>query len=580
MSDDGDDYEEGQLEQFESILDTSRGAGMESRPLLWHYRSQHESLIAFSNRNFYDGNLITFPSAVDCADDVGIEFFNVGGTYRRGAQRDNPVEARFVAERVAIHLSTHPALTVGVVAFSEAQELAIENEIERLRVSRPELDASFTQDRLHGFFVKNLESVQGDERDIIIFSVGYGPDENGKLYYNFGPINKPGGYRRLNVAITRARRRVEVVASMSGREIRERANEGVRYLAQYLEYAELGASALSIDLCEAGGDAESPFEEGVMRSVVSWGYDVVPQLGCAGYRLDLAVRDPNRSGNYVLAIECDGAMYHSSKVARDRDRLRQEVLERLGWRFHRIWGTAWYRNRDEEERRLKSAIEGAVAAGPRVGMGQGQKAQHEPVPDTPEFDGTPEVDVPALRAEIGDQYSLASLDDLPIYVDMADPNARPMLWKMIERIAEIEGPISFKCALQRCRDAFGHRRAGAQIERNFRFAVAETRGVEFTDDGFVVSASSSLERPRFPEESDPSTKRKVEDVRLEELELAVMAVVLEALCISRDELTSTVAALFGWERRGADIARALDSAVDNLVAEGAVRLQGDDVCPE
>ena len=206
--DNSDEWEEEQLEDYESVLDVAKGSGaLRSMALRWHYRSQHEDLITYSNYSFYDGQLITFPSANIHGPDVGIESFVVPGVYRRGGARDNPIEAARVVERVLFHVRQHPHLSIGVVAFSEAQASTIENEILRCAEESPELRVMLDGDRLHGGFVKNLESVQGDERDIIIFSIGYGRDEAGRFTLNFGPLNKVGGHRRLNVAITRARRK-------------------------------------------------------------------------------------------------------------------------------------------------------------------------------------------------------------------------------------------------------------------------------------------------------------------------------------------------------------------------------------
>ena len=237
-----------------------------------------------------------------------------------GAQRDNPKEAEVVVDRV-LHWATYSldnpskAVTLGVVAFSEPQAEAIEVALDRRRQRLPELDTFFADDRLAGFFVKNLENVQGDERDVMIFSVGYGRDEAGRLMMNFGPLNREGGERRLNVAITRARRRVELVASITGTEpeFSTSLRDGPRHLQRYLDYAARGPVALAIDLGEEGRDAESPFEEEVMRTVRAWGYQVKPQVGTAGYRVDIGVWHPSAAGRFALGIECDGSMYHSSQ---------------------------------------------------------------------------------------------------------------------------------------------------------------------------------------------------------------------------------------------------------------------------
>lgn len=300
-------------------------------------------------------------------------------------------------ERVLFHRRNHPDRTLGVVAFSSAQEDRIFSELEAQAAQHPELAGLVNDDRLQGFFIKNLENVQGDERDIIIFSVGYGPDEVGKFTLQMGPLNNEGGWRRLNVAITRAKRRVEIVSSVTASEFpAEIPAEGVRHLRSYLDFAQRGMPALALALEDSQGDAESPFEEEVLATMRNWGYDVVPQVGVAGYRIDMAVRHPARPGSYALGIECDGAMYHSSKTTRDRDRLRQRVLEGLGWQLHRIWGISWYRDRTAQEERLRQAVEDAIAgrASERVEPRTHLDTPMEVVVDEVDFDAPPDWAVP------------------------------------------------------------------------------------------------------------------------------------------------------------------------------------------
>ncbi len=366
-ADDGEEWpeESEDASDFESVLDLAKRSGaFRNLPLRWHYRSRHEALIAFSNAAFYEGRLITFPSRHSDGPNVGVELFWVDGTYRRGTTRDNPDEAAQVAQRVIYHYDTRPELSLGVVTFSEVQAEAVEAAVAAARRYRPDLDRFFTNDRLRGFFVKNLETVQGDERDVLIFSIGYGPDENRKITMNFGPLNSRGGWRRLNVAITRARYRNEVISSIRAGDVPESAaSEGLRHLRRYLDYAARGLPALALPV-GAGGDAEAPFEESVIKVIRSWGYELTPQVGTAGYRIDIGIHYPSHPGVYALGVECDGRQYHSAKAARDRDRLREKVLRDLGWNLHRIWGTSWYRDRSGEERRLQAAIEHALAAPP------------------------------------------------------------------------------------------------------------------------------------------------------------------------------------------------------------------------
>ena len=345
------------VSDFQSILELAKACGaFPGIGLAWHYRSRHEALIAFANQAFYQGRLVTFPAADEDSPETGVSLIPAGGVYQRGSTRDNPIEAAVVATRVVESLTTRPELSLGVVTFSVAQAEAIRAELEKAG-----FDRLFDEDRLHGFFVKSLESVQGDERDIMIFSIGYGHDEHGRISTNFGALSRPNGWRRLNVAITRARRRVEIVSSIRARDLPPSANESVRHLAAYLEFAERGGVRKVSSPAELG-----PLEQSVREAVESWGYRVDARIGSGGYRIDLGVVLPGHDGGaYAIGIECDGAMYHGCPVARDRDRLRAQVLGDLGWNLYRVWGTAWYRDRAEEEARLRAAIAAAAAPGGR-----------------------------------------------------------------------------------------------------------------------------------------------------------------------------------------------------------------------
>ncbi len=297
---------------------------------------------------------------------MGIKFIYVpNGVYDRGGKRNNLVEAKIVGDVVIEQLSKYPTKTVGVVTFNISQKETIEDELELRIKEQPELGKLFertkTEDRLEGFFVKNLEDVQGDERDVMIFSLGYGYDQQHRMTVNFGPLNKEGGERRLNVAVTRAREKVIVVSSVRAADIDPQATQaaGVLHLRRYLDYAERGESALELTGPKAGAEMESPLEESVAAEVLRLGYNVVPQVGCSGYRIDLGVVDPATPGKFLLGIECDGAMYHSAHCARDRDRLRQEVLESRGWVIHRIWSPDWIARRETEVKKLEETIQAA-----------------------------------------------------------------------------------------------------------------------------------------------------------------------------------------------------------------------------
>jgi REase_MTES_1575/Protein of unknown function (DUF4011)/AAA domain/Protein of unknown function (DUF3320) len=571
LADDEDEWSEdsGDAADFDSILDLAKGSGAyRSLTLRWHYRSLHEALIAFSNAAFYSGKLVTFPSRHSDGPDVGVELFRVNGTYRRGTSRDNPVEAAMVAERVLHHYGTRPGLSLGVVTFSEAQAEAIEAAVSRARQDRPDLNRFFGEDdRLRGFFVKSLESVQGDERDVLIFSVGYGPDENGKITMNFGPLNRQGGWRRLNVAITRARHRNEIVTSIRAGDVPESVTtEGLRHLRRYLDYAERGMPALAL-AASSGGDAESPFEESVISVIRSWGYELVPQVGTAGYRIDIGVCHPGHPGVYVLGVECDGYQYHSSQVARDRDRLREKVLRGLGWNLHRIWGTAWYRDRRGEERKLRSAIGQAIAAPVRGllgGTGTGEEDSRPPVvTEAATFEEDPAWAAPYVTADV-----------LPLahWVDPALPGSAYTMAPGVQAVVTAEEPVHLTVLHQRLKDAWDIGRIGPRIRANIDVAI-QAAGVLWDGD-FVILARPPVVTVRTP---TGDCHRDVDQVHDEELTLALVNLVRDTGGISRDALTARVARLYGWTRRGPDITARMHTLIDRLLAAGTLTGDADNL---
>ncbi|MEB3220216.1 MAG: AAA domain-containing protein, partial [Nostocales cyanobacterium 94392] len=342
---------------YESVLDECSNF-MFGRTLKWHYRSQDERLIAFSNKHFYDSQLVTFPNPVQNPD-LGVWFKHVpDGIYDRGGRRDNRREAEIVAQLTLEHFQKFPEQSLGIIAFSEAQADAIGEQIEILGKDYPHLEA-FYSDNSRQFFIKALENVQGDERDVIIISVGYARDSQGKFSLNFGPLIKKGGERRLNVAVTRAKRKLTLVSSIVAGDIdtTRTKSEGIRLLRDYLEYAASGGERIEGNFYTDQLKFDSPFEEDVYNTLAEKAYIIRTQVGCSGYRIDLGVVNKNRPGEFLLGIECDGASYHNSPTARDRDRLRQQVLERLGWKIHRIWSTDWFRNKPNQVRLLIERIE-------------------------------------------------------------------------------------------------------------------------------------------------------------------------------------------------------------------------------
>jgi very-short-patch-repair endonuclease len=357
-SDDGD-AEDSPAVDVDSILELGMRQNLPQRMLRWHYRSRHHSLIAVSNHEFYDDRLYIAINPEDKPAGKGLKFRHVpDGVYDRGGSAANRREAQVVADAIMDHARNCPDKTLGVGAFSLAQRNAILDELEIRRRREPGLEAFFSEARQDPFFVKNLESIQGDERDVIFLSVGYGRDQNGRITMNFGPLSAQKGERRLNVLITRARERCEVFSSIMADDINlvQATGHGPRAFKTFLKYAQTGLLEAT---APPRNDYDSEFEKAVAKAVVKQGYEVHSQVGVAGFFIDLAVVDPQKSGRYLLGIECDGASYHSSLSARDRDRLRQEVLENQGWIIHRIWSTDWFKQPDNQFKRTLAAIEAA-----------------------------------------------------------------------------------------------------------------------------------------------------------------------------------------------------------------------------
>ncbi len=472
-----DEDGEEQLSDYESILDVCGTLGLVRRRLRWHYRSRREGLIAFANHFVYGNELVTFPSVDDTEDNRAVAFEYVAdGRWEPGAGGGvNVVEAEHAAALVLEHFRQHPEQSLGVIAFSRRQQESILDELEALRRQDRGLEEFFGEHGEEPFFVKNLENVQGDERDAIFLCVGYGPDEEGRVAMRFGPLNQQGGERRLNVAVTRARRSMTVISSMRSSDIdlSRTGAEGARLLRAYLDYAERGPVALRAAITQDGQrEADSPFEQEVARELERRGLAVHRQVGCSRFRVDLAVVDPQAPGRYLLGVECDGATYHSSATARDRDRLRQEVLEGLGWRLSRVWSTDWLRNRDRQVKRVLEALE---------------RARREP-PPSPKPRETPVRNAPAPRPRVRTLPvgSYAKIGDVPEEV------IRELVLAALRQF----GGMDREGLIRHVRERLGFERTGERIKETITAAIdaliAAGRVEQGSDEGRV------RESPRAP----------------------------------------------------------------------------------
>ncbi|MDQ1280943.1 MAG: hypothetical protein QG670_2206 [Thermoproteota archaeon] len=567
---DWDEVSEEDVEVFDSILDECSGSGLPIKTLRWHYRSKHEELISFSNHRFYGDNLITFPSAQSEDESLGVKLVYVpDGVYDRGGRRDNLREAEMVAEMVFEHFQKYPKKTLGVVTFSIAQMDAVEDAVDRRRETNIEYEDFFKEDRLQGFFIKNLENVQGDERDVMIFSVGYGRDKQGQMTLNFGPLNKPGGERRLNVAVTRAREKVILVSSIKASDINIASTNasGVLTLQQYLDYAENGPKSLETPYTM--GEAESSLEAEVAEEIRSMGYNVVPQVGCSGYRIDLGVIDPDNPGHFLLGVECDGATYHSAYSARDRDRLRQQVLESLGWTIYRIWSPSWVARREIEVKRLRESLEQArkssldsyseVAFQPFENRKESKQGFADVRQVKNKFSGIEGIGVPYKACKLQARFKPSFQMHISRYPytttqknEYQMPMNQPEQQRLLERLVREEGPIHHEYAAQRLAEAWGLSRAGPKVTEAFRETVRFCRenGVlqERGDFLWPIGLEEDKMPIRTPVEDVPDSMRKLEYIPPQEIENAMKLIVHYAIGISVDSLITETAKVFGYNR--------------------------------
>lgn len=580
------------VEELESILDECVASGLPPMRLRWHYRSRHESLIAFSNYHYYNNSLHTFPSPLAETDELGVSMRHIAnGIYDRGGSRTNQAEAEAIVEEV-VKLLSAPGdgneKSIGVVTFSVPQQALIEDLIDDARREHPEIEPYFSSDRLEPVFIKNLENVQGDERETMLFSICYGPDDNGRVAMNFGPLNRDGGQRRLNVAITRARERVLVFSSIRADDIdlSRTQREGVAHLKTFLDYAERGPAAIAEATTLTNGEYESPFEQDVGEALEARGWQIDRQVGCSGYRIDLAVRDPENPGRYLLGIECDGAFYHSGKTARDRDRLRQAVLESLGWQLHRIWSRDWWLNPRGELEKLDKVLGAAARASPAQrfsaaptltadipSSSSGITSVKDAAVDSPAADEDRDDDIatePAIApgASVYDAY--ASQRVIGDAESFYDDRHRSRVRKIIRNVLTQEAPIHVDLLTHRL---MPHWQLSRQTDRVNRRMDELLKAM--VEDGQVAIRDRILWQPtqkpdsyarfRVPAPHDHDV-RKIDHIPAEELANACHAVLQQQISLPLEDLCRQVANMFGVARMTGRIEKIIHLGV-RLLAE-------------
>ena len=574
-----------EAEDLESILDDCLALSMPSKHLLWHYRSKHESLIAFSNAMYYDNSLLTFPSPDDLATKVTA--VQVPGYYDKGKTRQNRFEAEAIVAEIVRRLS-NPVLakrSLGVVTFSVVQQNLIEDLLLLEFQKSPDLERIALQAE-EPLFIKNLENVQGDERDVILFSVCYGPDENGKVSLNFGPLNREGGWRRLNVAVTRARYEMKVFATLKSDQIDlSRTNaEGVAGLKAFLAFAEKGKSSLpaaAISQVPAGG-----LETAIAEAIRAKGYEVHMSVGCSGYRVDLAVVHPAKPAEYLLGIICDGQSYGAARTARDREIVQPGVLQSLGWKLHRVWSTAWWEAPENVMAGIVTAIETAleasvlapkpeaestVPAGEPVTIAEPEKAERLPVE-------MPVAEVPFNRAATPaapQKNAAETVYQVTRLALVAPANAntdtfledrnRARIVKQMTEVLLTEAPINKELLYRRVLTAWNIGRAGTRVVAHLESLLSQTGALKRRR-GARVFLWQPLQDPttytnyRLP--ANETDKRDAEDLPPEEVAACIAALLVQQLSMPRPDLVKETARIFGFARMGSKVEEAMEAGLE------------------
>ncbi|MFT6065153.1 MAG: very-short-patch-repair endonuclease [Paraglaciecola sp.] len=547
---------------IESILGMFLAQGVKESMLKWHYRSRHDSLINLSYQEFYNGRLVVFPSSGTNEKATGLRFNHIPESiYERGTSRTNPYEAKMVAKSAMKHALINPDLTQGVVAFLTAQRDCIILELEGLRRQDLSLEAFFSKENLEDFFIKNLENVQGDERDIVFISIGYGRTVHRKVTNSFGPISGVGGKRRLNVLITRARLGMEVFCNFIADDIETKNTSpfGIKALKSFLKYAQTGKIE---NRCETGKGTDSPFEDEVIKAIEDLGYKVEPKVGSAGFFIDIAVIDPVKSSKYILAVECDGESYHSSATARDRDRLRQNVSEKLGWTFHRIWSTDWFRTPERQIEKLKIAIENAVKdfeLKQTVTLNNVEKIAYKisrehiiPVKPTQK------------KYQVITQIIDLNNDILEI------PNSR--LANYIQEIVHYEGALHLKEASKRITELVGISRVGSRIYARMMLAskFGHDKNLFYLDKEYLYKDITKTAEIR--DRSDlPNKLKDIEQVSYKEIQEAIIKTIELAFSMPETEVISEALSLTGFKKATEKASAVIQKEIINLFKKNIIK---------
>lgn len=615
------DEDNPEMEDLESILDDCLAIEMPQTHLLWHYRSRHESLIAFSNSEFYENRLYTFPSVNDRESKVS--FVHVDGFFDRGRTRQNLAEAQAIVEEIRrrCYDKETSSLSVGVVTFNISQSNLIDD-----LITNACREDSVLEDWLYNqeepLFIKNLENVQGDERDVILFSVGYGTDKDGKTYMNFGPLNRDGGWRRLNVAVSRARYEMKVFSSLTSDQINlaRTSSQGVSALKAFLEYAEKGILRNNI----SNAASQKPDTKGTINSICreleAKGYKTATNIGHSAYHIDIGVVHPEDPSRYLLGILLDGPVYASAQTTRDRELSQISVLEGLGWNITRIWSVGWWDNRKRELDALLAKLEEVIQNGNTIKISGANSIKPAPVEkkktssaknDLHE-ENTPEVNTEAENADNTTECCASADSDKieqaakPVQNQIPDSRIREFtpavlpvtplaaealisasdkkeqqkqikeIQKRIEEILNVEAPISRDTLCKRLLASFEIARSTPKLQEHLNMILDPSRYMITLqgDTKFVWSSSITPHTLNFFRTSEASSpdRRDIREIPMEEIREAAVYIVESQISLTSEDLVRETARLFGFTRTGEAIINYISAGIQFALRSGRLTI--------
>ena len=554
------DEENSDKEDLESLLDDCLAISMPQEYLKWHYRSRHESLIAYSNMKYYDNKLLTFPSNNDLISKVSI--VHPEGFYDKGKTKQNKAEARAVVDEIIRRLSDEKLRgeSIGVVTFSSVQQNLIDDMLCEEWEKHPELE-ELDQKSAEPIFIKNLENVQGDERDVILFSVGYGPDQNGNVSMNFGPLNREGGWRRLNVAISRARKAMIVYSVLRPEQIdlSRTRSEGVAGLKGFLEFAEKGRLAV-IQHDSAAPAADSTVAESIAKAIAEMGYDVKCAIGSSEFKVDIGVIDPENEEEYILGILLDGSAENST--AQDKFVLQPGVLKGLGWNLIRIWTLDWFDDRQRVLRSIKAAIESVPK--------QEKSVKVRVKPTVFAAAAFEKEDISKLANSSREDYVTAEIGVIGTSDEYYLPQNKRRIKEIAEKIIAVEAPISRKLLMKKVLSAWSITRGGARVESIFTDVMSSVPATATQDEDrvFIWREGQRPEEYSAYRSDSESAKRTADNIPSEEILCAASEVLSEQISLSEPDLIKETAKKFGFARAGGVIESTIGYAVRKGIESG------------